>query len=62
MREARPPANKGDDRHSSSHHDEIAGAEITLNNSEFNNDSPIKINIKRGSSPGGSNLRQSISN
>jgi len=35
VKEARPPANLGDDRHSSSHHDEILGAEITLNDSEF---------------------------
>lgn len=51
MKEARPPANEGDDRESSSHHDEMIGAEITLNDSEFQESTPNKANFRRGSSP-----------
>jgi len=44
VKEARPPANLGDDRHSSSHHDEMVGAEITINDSEFQVNDNITTN------------------
>ena len=58
VKEARPPANRGDDRQSSSHHDEMVGvaaAEITLNDeSECKTNeelTPRITNLKRESSP-----------
>ena len=59
VKEARPPANEGDDRESSSHHDEMIGAEITLNDSEFHIFEDDTVKFIRGSSPNGQNIRQS---
>ena len=65
VKEARPPANRGDDRQSSSHHDEMVGtapAEITLNDeSEYktNEESTPRISsLKRGSSSNSINMKE----
>ena len=65
VKEARPPANRGDDRQSSSHQDEIVGAaaaEITLyNESECKTNeelTPRISSLKRGSSPNSINMKK----